>query len=104
MSDLFEYTCLTFTFYLLHTLTHCTVLFQRAAPLPDLAATLSSLTATTTNSTANTHNALVHACVLASSVSKKAAELAFGNKGRSMTAPDVIERIGEAFVLTTGAE
>jgi NAD(P)H-hydrate repair Nnr-like enzyme with NAD(P)H-hydrate dehydratase domain len=42
-------------------------------------------------------NAAVHACILASVVSKKAAELAFARKGRAMTAPDVVEQIGAAF-------
>jgi hypothetical protein len=42
-------------------------------------------------------NAAVHACVFASVVTKQAAELAFAQKGRSMTASDVVEHIGEAF-------
>jgi hypothetical protein len=44
-----------------------------------------------------TRNAAVQACILASVVSKKAAELAFARKGRAMTAPDVVEQIGAAF-------
>jgi NAD(P)H-hydrate repair Nnr-like enzyme with NAD(P)H-hydrate dehydratase domain len=42
-------------------------------------------------------NAAVHACVFASILTKQAAELAFAQKGRSMTAPDVVEQIGAAF-------
>ena len=43
-------------------------------------------------------NAAIHACILASVVTRRAAELAFREKGRSMTAPDVIEHLGRAFV------
>lgn len=42
-------------------------------------------------------NAAVQACVLASVVTKLAAELAFAAQGRSMTAPDVVTHIGRAF-------
>ena len=42
-------------------------------------------------------NACVYACILASIVAKQASELAFASKGRSMTAPDVIDQIGAAF-------
>lgn len=103
------------------------ILLQRSAQLPDLASTLATntnihkvsipyptttatTTATTTTTTATTNatntntvltsTALIHACVFASTVSKKAAELAFSTKGRSMTAPDVIEHIGQAFVYS----
>lgn len=44
-------------------------------------------------------NAALHACIFASVVSKKASEVAFAEKGRSMTAPDVIEKIGAAFQI-----
>ena len=54
-------------------------------------------TSSTTPSKPDLHNALIHACIFASTVAKRAAELAFADKGRSMTAPDVIERIGSAF-------
>lgn len=42
-------------------------------------------------------NAALHACIFASVVSRKASEVAFAVKGRSMTAPDVIESLGAAF-------
>jgi NAD(P)H-hydrate repair Nnr-like enzyme with NAD(P)H-hydrate dehydratase domain len=35
--------------------------------------------------------------MLAAMVSKRASELAFAEKGRSMTAPDVVEQLGAAF-------
>lgn len=41
-------------------------------------------------------NAAVHACILASALTKQAAELAFALKGRSMLASDVLEQIGAA--------
>ena len=42
-------------------------------------------------------SAAVHACVLASVAAKQAAALAFKDKGRSMTAPDVMAQVGAAF-------
>lgn len=39
----------------------------------------------------------VLACVLASSVTKRASQLAYRVKGRSMTAPDMIDQLGAAF-------
>ena len=66
------------------------LLFSWHSPDPSAADTAPS-------SPARTHNACVHACILASIVAKQASELAFASKGRSMTAPDVIDQIGAAF-------
>jgi NAD(P)H-hydrate repair Nnr-like enzyme with NAD(P)H-hydrate dehydratase domain len=46
---------------------------------------------------ASIRNANIQACLLSTVLSKRAAEYAFAMKGRSMTAPDVVEHIGEAF-------
>ncbi|KAJ1431641.1 hypothetical protein B484DRAFT_395382 [Ochromonadaceae sp. CCMP2298] len=43
-------------------------------------------------------SAAVHACIFASALTKRAAERAFQQQGRAMTAPDVIEQLGRAFV------
>ena len=75
---------------------------QQSERLPDLTALLrkekeeGKETATTTV-ISNTHNALLHSCLFASAVAKKASEYAFADKGRSMTAPDAIQQIGRAF-------
>ena len=60
--------------------------------------TTSSTTApTATSASALDRNSAVQACIMASALAKQAAELAFELKGRSMTAPDVLEQIGSAF-------
>jgi hypothetical protein len=41
----------------------------------------------------------IYACIFASTVTKKASELAYAHKKRAMTTPDVIENIGPAFQL-----
>jgi len=41
----------------------------------------------------------IYACIFASSVTKKASELAYAHMKRAMTTPDVIENIGPAFQL-----
>ncbi len=64
---------------------------------PNTSVPSSTDTCSTTPSTPDTHSALIHACIFASTVAKRAAEVAFADKGRSMTAPDAIERIGTAF-------
>lgn len=64
---------------------------------PNTSVPSSTDTCSTTPSKPDVHNALIHACIFASTVAKRAAEMAFADKGRSMTAPDVIERIGAAF-------
>lgn len=69
---------------------------QQITTTPILPVTLDPSSPTNTTSP-NQHNALIYACIFASTVAKRAAELAFADKRRSMTAPDVIERIGTAF-------
>jgi len=67
--------------------------------------TASKTTTTNANAATNTtgrrlssaQNAAVHACIFASVVTKRAGEKAFQEKGRSMTAPDVIDQLGSAF-------
>jgi hypothetical protein len=44
-------------------------------------------------------DAAIYACIFASTVTKKASELAYAHKKRAMTTPDVIENIGPAFQL-----
>lgn len=70
---------------------------QQITTTPILPVTLDPTSSPTTNTSPNQHNALIYACIFASTVAKRAAELTFADKGRSMTAPDVIERIGTAF-------
>lgn len=44
-----------------------------------------------------TTDAAVHACVLASVVTKRASAMAFERHGRSVTAPDILDCVGKAF-------
>lgn len=48
-------------------------------------------------------DAILLACILASSVTRRASELAFKQKGRAMTSPDVLSQLGLAFADLEGS-
>lgn len=50
---------------------------------------------------ASLSDAMVYACILASSVTRRASEMAFTKKGRAMTSPDVLNSLGIAFADIT---